>query len=120
MPVRGMLYDALSYTDQMRLVWEFEYREDPVAINVSFDSNLDISSPIESLSGLGKAFREIYEQMQPGTEVCERVLVKDYYEYYPLFLRLELPDNTIWGDESWRAGEKFVNMTIFWLSPENR
>ena len=22
MPVRGMLYDALSYTDQMRLVWE--------------------------------------------------------------------------------------------------
>jgi len=92
------------------LVWAFEYREDPVAINVSFDSNLDISSPIESLSGLAKAYREIYEQMQPGTEVCERVFVKDYYEYYPLFLRLELPDNTIWGDERWLSdGSGFVN-----------
>ncbi len=92
------------------LVWAFEYRGDPVAINVSFDSNLDISSPIESLSGLAKAYREIYEQMQPGTEVCKRVFVKDYYEYYPLFIRLELPNNDIWMDERWLSdGSGFVN-----------
>ncbi len=83
------------------LVQAFEYREDPVAINVSFDTTIDISSPIENLSGLARAYREIFERMQPGTEVCEKVYVKEYYEYYPLFIRLDLPDNDIWMDARW-------------------
>lgn len=92
------------------LVWAFEYREDPVAINVSYESTIDIASPIESLSGLARAYREIYEETQPGTEVSKSISVKDYYEYYPLFIRLELPDNTIWGAESWLSdGSGFVN-----------
>lgn len=92
------------------LVWAFEYREDPVAINVSYESTIDIASPIESLSGLARAYREIYEETQPGTEVSKSISVKDYYEYYPLFIRLELPDNTIWGDERWLSdGSGFVN-----------
>ena len=83
------------------LTYAREYRNDPVAINVSFESNIDLESPIESLSGLAKAYRQIFEQTQPGQEVSWNVYVKNYYEYYPLFIRLELPDNTIWMDERW-------------------
>ena len=81
--------------------WRREYKADPVAINVSFDCNIDLDSPVESLSGLTKAYRQIYEQTQPGQEVSWNVYVKNYYDYYPLFIQLELPDNTIWSDEQW-------------------
>jgi len=83
------------------LQWEYEYRQEPVAINVAFDSHIDLESPIESLSGLAKAYRQIFEQTQPGQEARWNVYVKNYYEYYPLFIRLELPDNEIWIDERW-------------------
>lgn len=106
----GEMSDTEFQFSAKEMQWRHEYKSDPVAISVSFDSNLDISSPIESLSGLAKAYREIYERTQPGTEVCEAVYVKDYYEYYPLFIRLELPDNDIWMVERWLSdGSGFVN-----------
>ena len=83
------------------LTYAREYRNDPVAINVSFESTIDLESPIESLSGLAKAYRQIFEQTQPGQEACWNVYVKNYYEYYPFFIQLELPDNTIWMNEKW-------------------
>lgn len=79
------------------------YRDDPVSINVSYDSDLDLETPKEELTGLARACREIYEETEPGTETSEWVYVKDYYEYYPLFIRLALPDNEIWLDERWSS-----------------
>lgn len=92
------------------MMWAREYRPDPVKISVSFESAPDITAPIESLDGLARAYREIFDQIEPGTEVSKKVYVKDYYTYYPLFIRLELPNNTIWGDERWLSdGSGFVN-----------
>ncbi len=83
------------------MLWAREYRPDPVAISVSFESAPDITAPIESLDGLARAYREIFEQIEPGTEVSKKVYVKDYYTYYPFFIRLELPNYTVWGNERW-------------------
>lgn len=89
-----------QFSDQ-GLRWKYQYQDYPVSINVSYDSDLDLETPKEELSGLARAYREIYEQTEPGTETCKEVYVKDYYEYYPLFIRLVLPDNEIWLEERW-------------------
>ena len=83
------------------LVYAWEYRNDPVAMNVSFEAAIDLEAPVESLSGLAKAYRQIFEQTQPGQEARWNVYVKNYYEYYPFFIQLELPGNSIWMNEKW-------------------
>lgn len=83
------------------LQWRYEYQNSPVLINVSYDMDYNPETPKEQLRGLARACREIYDRTEPGEEVRELVYIRDYYEYYPLFIRLELPDNEIWMDEQW-------------------
>lgn len=98
-----------QFSDQAFLQ-SFRYQDAPVSINVSYDSDLDLETPKGELKGLARAYREIYEQTEPGMETCEKVYVKDYYEYYPLFIRLALPGNEIWLEERWlRDGSGRIN-----------
>lgn len=79
----------------------YEYENTPVSIHVSYETHHNLYTPVEELRGFARAYREIYDRTEPGTEVCETVYVKEYYDYYPLMIRLELPDYNAWIQESW-------------------
>ncbi|MBQ9112177.1 MAG: hypothetical protein IJY08_01190 [Clostridia bacterium] len=58
--------------------------------DLNFSTNLD--TPTEQLSGLSKAYREIYDECPEGQSVTRTVYLKDYYDFYPLNIRFDLPD----------------------------
>ncbi len=41
--------------------------------------------------GLGKAYQELYDTLEPGEEAKKIINVKDYLEYYPLHVELDAP-----------------------------
>ena len=76
MPVRGMLYDALSYTDQMRMVWEQLSEEE----RKSVDEN-EFFSRFRKQDGLCPVITIVFyygeEKWDGATELYELFGVKD-------------------------------------------
>jgi len=65
------------------------------------DYYLDEDKDITELSGLNLALRELYDSAPVGKEVRKYVRLSDYYEFYPIGARIELPGvkNLHWGSE---------------------
>lgn len=67
-------------------------------------------SGIESVgeeTGFGDAYRELAEQLPAGTSGSKRIYVKDYYEYYPVWVSIE----TEYFDQDYCEG--------FWMGSHN-
>ncbi|MBQ7016473.1 MAG: hypothetical protein IJN10_05920 [Firmicutes bacterium] len=45
----------------------------------------------ETAYGLGKAYQELYDTLEPGEEARRVINVRDYLEYYPLHVELDAP-----------------------------
>jgi len=68
------------------------------------------------VTGLSLAYRELYESMGPNESKEMEVLVKDYYDYYPLYGCLELPNFVLDWDhyaswDSWYTEEELALIT---------
>lgn len=83
---------------------EFEFTEDqrlrPVAYEPAGIYVYDLTSTIsdaweedeKELTGLAKAYQELFDETEPGTEGERDVRVADYLDYYPVSLSVELPN----------------------------
>ncbi len=73
---------------------------DGISLDISYPLEWDTTSPQEQLTGLSKAYRELYESTPEGEEATKTVYIKDYYDYYPISVRIHLPQ-TVWtGDDA--------------------
>lgn len=45
----------------------------------------------EPIHGLGKAYQELYDTLEPGEEARRVINVRDYLDYYPLHVELDAP-----------------------------
>lgn len=48
--------------------------------------------------GISQAYRELFEDTQPGTESERIIFLRDYYEYYPLSLEYQLTSSSDFSD----------------------
>ena len=56
---------------------------------------LDTRKPPEELTGIEKAYRELFDRTEPGTKGRVEIRLQDYYTYYPLRIDVNLP-GTLW------------------------
>lgn len=61
-----------------------------IEIHSSFYYDWDIANE-EYASGLSKAYKEIYDATPKGTERTVTVMLKDYYDYYPVSVSMSVP-----------------------------
>ncbi len=102
------------------------HRYEGISLNTSYFIEWDTSAPMDQLTGLTKAYRELYEATPEGQEAVRTVLVKDYLDYYPIKIWIDLP-NTVWtGDaqngrmEGTKAGDEayeYANFQNFFRIP---
>ncbi len=62
----------------------------------------DFDSP-EPPAGFGRAYWELYQAVAPGEEKSAVVDLKDYIDYYPLYVELDFPGtqcSTLWWEEA--------------------
>lgn len=77
-------------------------RYDGLYLSNEFDFEIDEEKDISELSGLSLAYRELYEEGSGGKERTERLVrLRDYYEFYPIGARIQLPGTSYlyWGSD---------------------
>lgn len=64
-----------------------------ISLQLDFwSSSIDYEEiPIEQLTGVPKAYRELYDETAPGEERSKQIRLKDYYDYYPIAFTISLP-----------------------------
>ena len=63
---------------------------------------------ISSLSGISLAYRELYDETPPGQSEQKEILLKDYFDYYPLEAKFDFPEDSFSIDTSYSyTGEDF-------------
>ena len=106
----------VDYEHRNRLIWqttysisaenvlqcEYDYKFFPMSqtaeVNfggVTISSDLhhtgDTTTEKEMLSGLTLAYREVYERTPVGKERTEKILISDYYDFYPISVKVHIP-----------------------------
>lgn len=66
-------------------------------LDIAYGYNL--SKPLEQLSGIERAYRELYEKTPMYETRSETIYLDDYYTYYPINIDVDLPF-TLWGNTS--------------------
>ncbi len=96
----------------------YEYRErsyQALTLDVDFKYGLDTATPLEECEGLQKAYRELYDAIRPGETGTKMIRLQDYYTYYPVRVRFDLP-GVIWqgNDYDRLAFDEYVNERAVW------
>lgn len=65
-------------------------------LGIWFEADMK-ETPVDQLTGVSKAFRELYDRLEPGEEQSKQIRLKDYYDYYPIAFTLTLPGDG-WPD----------------------
>jgi len=60
----------------------------------------DFNTPAEEQVGLSRIYKELYDKCKAGERIVETIYLKDVYEYYPLRLKLSLP-NVHWTNNDY-------------------
>ena len=100
------LDEGLSTTTEYGFSAE-QIREDyPVEhIGLSFSNRasggveFDLDNPQE---GLWVAYKELYDETEPGQEKETDILLKDYIDHYPMTIKLDFP-NARYSAEAWKS-----------------
>jgi len=71
--------------------------------HVEYGCNFDI--PASEQEGLARAYKELYDICENGKRVSKTVYLKDYYEYYPLLIRIDLP-GVVWHESGYLSLSK--------------
>lgn len=80
---------------------------------IKYNSALDpvkgfSKSEISSLSGISLAYRELYDETPRGKREEKEILLKDYFDYYPLEAKFDFPEDSFSIDTSYSyTGEDF-------------
>lgn len=64
---------------------------DSVTVSTNISYGIEVNTPIEELSGLDLAYRELYDETPIGEERQKLVYLQDYYKYYPISVYIDLP-----------------------------
>lgn len=88
------------HDDAVRIESEIEYYG--VHINQYYESNGDLFDQETPPEGIGRAYWELAQECQPGQEFTREFRYRDYAEYYPITVNIDLPG--FWYD--WN-GEDF-------------
>lgn len=90
----------------------------------------DFKIPAEEQQGIARVYKELYDSAKPGEELKKVISLKDYYEYYPIGIAIDLPDISwnvfseeyhVWQSEendykhAWRVFNEFFKIPV----PEN-
>jgi len=91
--------DYTYYPERQRSSTPSQY--DGIYLSSDIDYYVDEEKDISELSGLNLAFRELYDSASVGKEVRKLIRLSDYYEFYPIGARIELPGvkNLHWGSD---------------------
>ena len=71
-----------------------------LGLDTDFEYGIDTSTPAEESTGLQKAYRELYDELEPGEEGKKTIYLQDYYTYYPVRISVNLP-GVIWNGNSY-------------------
>ena len=77
---KGIRYDRIASPPSLEMHWDFEH---PNRENMRD-------------TGLTRAFLELLDETEPGTEGQNVIRLGDYYEFYPLQFHLSFPDGSEW------------------------
>lgn len=78
------------YTDRL-------FPHDPITMMTETDAGIYAVHGMLSAEGpLASAYESLFANLAPGTEGEREIYLKDYYEYYPLSISLELPGTSAW------------------------
>lgn len=69
-------------------------------LDIKYGVNLAVTA--EEQSGISKAFRELYDETEPGTEKKRLIKLQDYYTYYPVSVSMDLP-GILWQGNSYEG-----------------
>ena len=98
-----------------------------IALNIDIAYGCDFNTPAEEQPGIERAYKELYDAAKPGEELKRIIRLKDYYEYYPIGIEIDLPDtywhgfaheNLNWTEEhndykyAWNAFNEFFKIPV--------
>ena len=66
-------------------------RHNGVILELDIKYGVNLAVPAEEQSGISKAFRELYDETEPGEEKKRLIRLQDYYTYYPIRVSMDLP-----------------------------
>ena len=79
-----------NYTPKQIVLSGGAEREGVTCYN-NIDSGFYHDTPIEKQTGIGKAFKELYDSVGPDETKYKTVYLSDYYDYYPIGVSFDLP-----------------------------
>ena len=62
-----------------------------INLEYHFSTVLDTTTPPEQLEPIERVYRELFDETPQGRESEKVIRIRDYYDYYPLILSIELP-----------------------------
>lgn len=77
------------------LSFEGRPKIDGIHMYEDIEYGLNTRKPLEELTGIEKAYRELFDRTEPGTKGRAEIRLQDYYTYYPLRIDVNLP-GTLW------------------------
>lgn len=119
--------EVLARTHYNRhLFWNTTYRTDTAAVQTGFlfsQTQIDENAPKEysgvymetgtqygfdlrqegKQSGIAAAYKELFDRTPAGTEATATLKLKDYYDFYPMGVTLDMPGNTLGWSEDYVA-----------------
>lgn len=92
--------DFEFYPESRKRTWEPTYSGISLEYAAGFGSSIGggtFDMATEYLFGYNKVFADVASRTLPGEEHTERVMLDDYYEYYPMEIRVDLPEVYIYA-----------------------
>lgn len=81
-------------------------QEPPVDyIGLRLETAIHYGLDLTAESGIGTAYNELYESLQPGEEASMMLWMKDYYDYYPITAAFHVPGSNRRGSSYYPEGD---------------
>ena len=86
-----------------------------LTLDVGFKYGIDTRTPVEESVGLQKAYRELYDELEPGEQGKKSIYLQDYYTYYPVRIAIDLPGVLWQGNDYDRLDfDEYKNERAVW------
>lgn len=73
-----------------------------IMLDVDISYGCEFNVPAEKQHGLARAYKELFDEAEPGVEAKRIVNLKDFYEYYPVRVVINLP-GVFWSGNDYDA-----------------
>lgn len=103
-------YDTECWFSAVEVRKDNPYNYFKIALEIDIAYGCDFNTPAEEQPGIERAYKELYDAAKPGEELKRVIRLKDYYEYYPIGIEIDLPDT------SWHG---FAHEQLHWTEEYN-